>query len=74
MTAKHKGPVALEAVQPRYLNAQQAAPLYGVSPDTLIAAVKAQKLRAKRTGDNGGGRHLFKLEWLDAWAEGLVDA
>lgn len=59
---------------PRYVNTQQAAGLYGVSTDTLISAVKAGKLRAKRTGDNGGGRHLFKVEWLDEWADALVDA
>lgn len=61
-------------VEPRYVNTQQAAAMYGVSDDTLIAAVKSGKLRAKRTGDNGGGRHLFKLAWLDEWADGLVDA
>lgn len=72
MSAKKvTGPVRLE---PRYVNTQQAAEMYGVSDDTLINAVKAGKLRAKRTGDNGGGRHLFKVAWLDEWADGLVDA
>lgn len=59
---------------PRYINTQAAEKMYGVSGDTLISAVKAGKLRAKRSGDNGGGRYLFRLEWLDAWADGLVDA
>lgn len=58
----------------RYFNTQQAAAMYGVSDDTLISAVKAGKLRAKRTGPSGGGRYLFRVEWLDEWAEGLLDA
>jgi excisionase family DNA binding protein len=58
---------------PRYVNTATAAKLYGVSGDTLIAAVRAGKLRAKRSGENGGGLYLFKPEWLDAWADGLVD-
>lgn len=74
MSARPKGPVKVVELQPRYVNTQQASALYGVSDDTLIAAVKAGKLRAKRSGENGGGRHLFKVEWLDAWADGLVDA
>lgn len=61
-------------LEPRYVNTQQAAAMYGVSDDTIITAVKAGKLRAKRTGENGGGRHLFKVAWLDEWADGLVDA
>lgn len=61
-------------LQPRYLNAQQAAGLYGVSAETLRNAVKAGKLRAKRTGPNGGGLHIFQPAWLDAWADSLEDA
>lgn len=71
--AAHASP-ASPFLAPRYVNTQQAAVMYGVSDDTLLSAVKAGKLRAKRTGDNGGGRHLFKVEWLDAWADGLLDA
>lgn len=66
--------VKVAELAPRWVNSQQAEGLYGVSDDTLIAAVKAGQLRAKRSGPNGGGRYLFKIEWLDAWAEGLIDA
>lgn len=59
---------------PLYVNTQTGAGMCGVSDDTLIAAVKAGKLRAKRTGENGGGRYLFKPEWLEEWTDGLVDA
>lgn len=61
-------------IEPRYVNAQQAAAAYGVSVETLRSAVQAGHLRAKRTGPEGGGKHLFKIEWLDAWADGLIDA
>lgn len=67
--AKDSAPIA-----PLYVNTQTAEQLVGVDGDTLIAAVKAGKLRAKRTGANGGGRYLFKLAWLEEWADGLVDA
>lgn len=71
MTTKKRTELPLA---PRYINTQQAELLYGVSDDTLISAVKVGKLRAKRTGANGGGRYLFTIASLDAWVEALEDA
>jgi len=55
------------------LNLRQAAEATGVGPDTLRAAVAAGTLRAKRTGERGGGLYLFTPEALSAWLESLAD-
>lgn len=51
-----------------------AAWLCDVSEDVLKDAVRAGRLRGKRTGANGGGLYLFSRAQLEAWFDGLVDA
>lgn len=57
-----------------YFNLEQAADRMQVSEDTILRAIRGQKLRAKKTGPNGGGKYLIASADLDAWFDGLVDA
>ena len=57
-----------------YFNLEQAAERMQVSGDTILRAIRGQKLRAKKTGPNGGGKYLISAADLDAWFDGLVDA
>lgn len=62
-------------VRPQFaFNAEEAAELMGVSKETILRAVKAKKLRGKRSGANGGGLYLFSRSQLEEWFEGLEDA
>lgn len=54
--------------------AEAAAEVMGVSKETILRAVKAGKLRGKRSGANGGGLYLFSLAQLQEWFDGLEDA
>lgn len=56
------------------LTLAEAAEAVGLSPDTLRGAVANGRLRAKRTGDNGGGKYLFRPADLERWIEGFEDA
>ena len=58
----------------RYFTLDEAAQYMRVSQDTIERAIRAQKLRAKKTGPNGGGKYLVSAADLDAWFDGLVDA
>lgn len=58
----------------RYFTLDEAAEHMRVSKDTIERAIRAQKLRAKKTGKNGGGRYLVAASALDAWFDTLVDA
>lgn len=60
--------------EPFYFTFKTAAGRCGVSQDVLKDAVRAGRLRGKRTGANGGGLYLFSRAQLEAWFEGLVDA
>jgi excisionase family DNA binding protein len=53
---------------------RSAAALCDVSEDVLKDAVRAGRLRGKRTGENGGGLYLFRKVDLEAWFSQLVDA
>lgn len=57
-----------------YHNLEQAAERMQVSEDTILRAIRSQKLRAKKTGPNGGGKYLISADALDDWFRGLVDA
>ncbi|WP_134740024.1 helix-turn-helix domain-containing protein [Nocardioides sp. 503] len=59
---------------PLFFTLKSAAALCDVSVDVLQEAVKAGRLRGKRTGTNGGGLYLFSRAQLEAWFEDLVDA
>lgn len=59
-------PIALRAY-----DIKAAAAAYSVSVDTIKLAIKESKLVTKRTGENGGGKHLMTPEALDAWFNGL---
>ena len=67
------------------LNAEEAALATGVSVDTIKAAIRSGRLRAKRSGQlkkdtNRGkegdpaGRYLITVDALHEWIDGLVDA
>lgn len=57
-----------------YLTLPEAAKAMRVSEDTILRAIRSQRLRAKKTGANGGGKYLISATDLDAWFDGLVDA
>jgi len=57
-----------------YYELPQAAERMCVSVETLKRAIYAGKLRAKKTGENGGGKYVLSSADLDAWFDGLVDA
>lgn len=57
-----------------FFTREEAAAECRVSEKTIARAINTGKLRAKRTGENGGGKYLISRAALDAWFEGLVDA
>lgn len=59
---------------PLYFTREQAAEACNVSLDTIRRAIGSGKLRAKRTGDNGGGKYLIAPAALEDWFAGLPDA
>ena len=62
------------SLEPMFLTREQAAQVAGVSLDTIKRAIGKGALRAKRTGDEGGGKYLIAREALAAWFDGLIDA
>lgn len=57
-----------------FLSRDDAARVAGVSIDTIRRAVNSGKLRAKRTGKDGGGKYLISRQALADWFEKLEDA
>lgn len=57
-----------------FLTLAEASEAVGLSKDTLRGAVARGTLRAKKTGENGGGVFLFRVADLEAWYEGLEAA
>jgi len=61
-----------------YLDRKAAAKACGVSPDYITKAIKAGKLRAKRSGKNEDGdpvgKYLVSRVALEEWFSGLEDA
>lgn len=62
-----------DALPRLFLTRREAAQSAGVSLDTIERAIKSGRLRAKRTGPNGG-RYLISTAALQAWFDGLEDA
>lgn len=57
-----------------FLTRAEAAEACGVSPDTIRRAKDSGHLRAKKTGENGGGKELYRVADLEAWFDSLQDA
>lgn len=58
-----------------FLDLAAAAEATSVSKETLKAAIDKGTLRAKRTGERGGGKYLVSVAALQDWFEnGLSDA
>lgn len=64
----------MSSVPPKFLTRDQAAEACNVSVDTIRRAINKGTLRAKKTGDNGGGKYLISSGALDDWFEQLEDA
>lgn len=62
------------SVAPLFFTREQAAEACNVSVDVIRRAINAGKLRAKRTGDQGGGKYLLRPADLEAWFDELEDA
>jgi len=59
--------------EPLAYTREAAAEVMSVSVDTIKRAINKGALRAKRTGDDGGGKYLISREALKDWFEGLRD-
>ena len=57
-----------------FFTRDEAAAEVRVSPKTIERAINTGRLRAKRTGENGGGKYLISRASLEEWFDGLVDA
>lgn len=64
----------MSSLEQLFLTRDQAAQVAGVSIDTIKRAVNRGALKAKRTGQDGGGKYLISREALREWFDGLVDA
>lgn len=60
--------------EPLFFTRETAAQAANVSVDTIRRAINSGKLRAKRTGKDGGGKYLIAASALQDWFDGLVDA
>lgn len=57
-----------------FFTRDEAAKEMRLAPKTIERAINAGRLRAKRTGENGGGKYLISRAALEEWFDGLVDA
>lgn len=65
----------MSATIPRVaLDVDEAATSCSVKPETIKRAIRSGKLRAKRSGDNGGGKYLILIADLEAWVQGMSAA
>lgn len=57
-------------------NLKEAGEYLGLSPETVKAYIHSTppRLKAKKTGVNGGGIHLITKAELDRFLDGLADA
>lgn len=60
--------------QPIAVTREGATELVPVSKDTITRAINSGKLKAKRTGENGGGLYLISVAALHKWFNELEDA
>lgn len=58
---------------PVVFDLDRAAEAMCVSKETLKRAIRAGKLRAKKSSAGTGGKHLVSAADLDAWFESLED-
>jgi len=59
--------------EPLVFTREAAAEVMSVSVDTIKRAINKGSLRAKRTGEGGGGKYLISREALMDWFDGLAD-
>ena len=59
---------------PMFFTREEAAKRASVSLDTIRRAINSGKLRAKRTGKDGGGKYLVSAKALQDWFDQLEDA
>jgi DNA-binding transcriptional MerR regulator len=57
-----------------FLTRREAAEACGVSEDTIRRAKDRGLLKAKKTGNAGGGKELYRIADLEAWFDSLADA
>lgn len=60
--------------EPLFYTREQAAELANVSKSVIAAAINSGALKAKRTGEEGGGKYLISRAQLEDWFDSLVDA
>ena len=58
----------------RYFTREEAAQYLRISVETVKRAIYGGRLRAKKSGENGGGKYLISREDLDAFFESMQDA
>ena len=58
----------------RFFTREEAADECRVSVETIKRAINSGRMRAKRTGENGGGKYLISADQLHEWFDGLEDA
>ena len=58
----------------RYFTREEAAQYLRISVETVKRAIYGGRLRAKKSGENGGGKYLISRENLDAFFESMEDA
>lgn len=59
-----------------YFNLVEAGAYLGLAPETIKAAIHSvpPRIKAKKSGKNGGGIHLIAKAELDSFFEKLADA
>ena len=62
------------SLTPEFLTREQAAEVTNTSVDYLRKQINSGKLRAKKSGDGGGGKFLISRDALREWFEQLEDA
>ena len=65
---------ALAVDSQRYFTREEAAQYLRISVETVKRAIYGGRLRAKKSGENGGGKYLISREDLDAFFESMQDA
>lgn len=59
---------------PVFYTRKEAAAVLRVSEDTVRRAINSGRLRAKATGENGGGKTLISADALRDFFDSLEDA
>lgn len=56
------------------LDVDEAAESCAVKRDTVMRAIRSGRLRARRSGEGGGGKYLVRVVDLEAWIESMPSA